>query len=209
MKDWRKMLGNIREILRRMRMNFDPNYVEGYYPGPMAGTTVPRPTTTPRPTPTVTPTPRPNMIARNPNIDQYHPQPQVENAMQTAGQRYGGVNPQLLTSLLYDIALSESGFNPNAQNSQSTAGGLYQFTDPTMQTAQVYQNKPGSTLSLDNLDKFDPQTAAMLAAYLISKGQLGRWAASQPAWGGGYTPEELAPFFVQSGGGNYANAQGR
>lgn len=163
------------------------------------GKTGPTATPSPSPSPTLTPTPMPSMIARNPDVSKYNISPQVENAMQMAGQQYGGDNKDLLTSLLYDIALTESGYNPGAKNPESTAGGLYQFTDPTMQTGQNYANMQGSTLDLPNTNKFDPQTASILAAYLISKGQLGRWDASNPKWGQNYTPEELAPYYSQSG----------
>ena len=153
--------------------------------------------------PAATPQPTPMemalAMARNPNAKKMRIPESVNSALRMATEKYK-VNP----TLLYDIALQESTYNPNAVNTTpegKQAGnpkGLFQFTDPTWQTVLNYQNMPGSSLKLPNTDRFDPQTNALAAAYLISKGQLGRWDASKDVWGDYYKEEELKPYYAQT-----------
>lgn len=133
--------------------------------------------------------------ARNPNYEKFNPDRSIVDAINQAASQY-----QIPPELLFDIALQESGFNPSSRSEQSTAKGLFQFTDPTWQTAQNYAGTEGSSLQWpENASPLNPEHAALVAAYLIKMGQLGRWDASKGVWGQYYKPEELEPFYAQSG----------
>lgn len=162
------------------------------------------PTAQPQQSPisTVAPTaiPQPSKVeARNPAISKFRITPAVSSALTTAANTFG-----LPPSILYDIALQESSFNPNLTNSTPAgvqAGnpkGLFQFTDGTWETVKNYANRPGSSLKLPNDNRFDPLTNALAAAYLIKNGQLGRWDASKNVWGSYYNDEELDPYYSQT-----------
>lgn len=152
------------------------------------------------PSPTVS-----DLLARNPAVTNFQISPIVEEAIRRASIKYG-VPP----SLLYDIALQESSFNPTADpfaegrgTEYAEAGyprGLFQITQPTLRDLMNYGTMPGNTLELSNTDLFDPYTNALMAAYLISKGQLGRWDASKGVWGPFYSEEELEPYYRQTPG---------
>ena len=113
-------------------------------------------------------------------------------------------------SLMFDIAAQESSFNPKSDpwnegrgQQYADAGypkGLYQLTDPLWSSLTEGTGDFGKSLRpmLKNVDRFDPETNALAAAYLISHGQLGRWNASQGVWGPGYTYEEILPFYNQT-----------
>jgi soluble lytic murein transglycosylase-like protein len=129
-------------------------------------------------------------IARNPQAPVEEIPTDISALINQAAQQYG-IPPELL----FDIAFSESGFNPQAQNPDSSAAGLFQFTDPTWLDVLRMAQTPDSGLNLEQgATPLDPQAAALVAAYLISQGQLGRWGASQGGWGQFYSPEELAPY---------------
>jgi soluble lytic murein transglycosylase-like protein len=114
----------------------------------------------------------------------------ISGFINQAAQQYG-IPPELL----FDLAFSESGFNPQAQNPESTASGLFQITQPTWLDVLRMAQTPNSGLNLEQeATPMDPESAALAAAFLISLGQLGRWGASQGGWGQFYSPEELAPY---------------
>lgn len=143
-------------------------------------------------------TPAPMMrAARNPAFSKFKVPDNVRVAIDKATDEF-----KLPPSLLYDIALQESSFNPTLKNPLpgSTAGGLFQFTDGTWDTVGNYSRMKGSSLrDWNNPDKFDPEANARAAAYLIKNGQLGRWTASSDVWGPHYTKDELLDFFAQTG----------
>lgn len=155
-------------------------------------------------TPTVEPVQSPvasskPSMARNPAVSRFNIPQVVHSAIEQAATRYG-----IPTSLLYDIALQESSFNPTARAADagfadSTAAGLFMFNDPTWDTVKKYAGMPGSSLQLpSNPNKMDPYLSALAAAYLISKGQLGRWDESKGVWGPHYSSEELEPYYTQT-----------
>jgi len=142
----------------------------------------------------------PTVTARNPAVAKYNITPVVQDAIVKAASKYG-VEP----SLLFDIALQESSFDPNLKNTTpsgieaGTPKGLFQFTPSTVETIKNYAKQPGSSISLpDNLDLFDPYVNAEMAAYLIAHGQLSRWNASQGVWGPQYSKEEISPYYSQT-----------
>lgn len=160
----------------------------------------------PSPTPIPSPTPAPmRQYGRHKDIGKYTISPEVRSAILDAATHYD-VNPDLM----FDIARQESSFNPKSNPWEETgdeqfrsAGypkGLFQITDPTMETLRNYKRTPGNTLIDFTDDLYDPRNNAMLAAYLISKGQLGRWDASLQHWGDLYSEDELRPYYVQSPG---------
>lgn len=183
------------------------------------------PAPTPTPTPTAIPTPVaqrspwipvgtpqsvPNsgggavVSARNPSASKFSIAPQVHTALSEAAQAY-----KIPPSLLYDIALQESSFNPTLVNTTPDAyrggkpinpTGLFQFTDDTWDTVKNYAAMPNSSLKLPNFERTDPKTNALAAAYLIKFGQLGRWDASKNVWGPYYKEEEISPYYAQTMG---------
>lgn len=137
-------------------------------------------------------------IARNPSISKFNVTPQVETAIRTAAETH-----KITPEILGDIAIQESSMDPTNSAARggfvnSTSKGLYMFNDPTWETVQNYKNKPGSSLKLPNDDRFDPNTSAQAAAYLIANGQLGRWYPSAAIWAPNYTWEELQPYLTQT-----------
>lgn len=160
------------------------------------------PTVKPTVTPTITPavTETPTVTARNPAVSNYVIPDSVHKAIKVASDTFK-LNP----SILYDVALQESSFDPNLVNTTPAgkkAGnptGLYQFTDNTWKTIlNSYNDKLGMSLHLPTTDRTDPTTNAMAAAYLIKMGQLGRWNASQGVWGPQYTQDETKPYYAQT-----------
>lgn len=136
-------------------------------------------------------------MGRNPSMGKFNVPSVVHDAIQKAATEFG-----VPASLLYDIALQESSFNPSLQNPQegSTAAGLFQFTNGTWDTVGNYARMQGSSLkNWNNPDKMDPYANARAAAYLIKNGQLGRWDASKGVWGPYYKPEEIQSYYSQSG----------
>lgn len=123
-------------------------------------------------------------LARNPEAEKFDIGSSIVEAINQAAQQYN-----VPAELLYDIALQESGFNPQAQSQSSTAGGLFQFTEPTWQDALKYGVVPGGA------DKYDPNLNASAAAYFMSQGHLNKWDASKPKWGQFYKDEELDPYY--------------
>ena len=142
-------------------------------------------------TPIRKPTPTPisyekRETARNPAIDRYVISDKVGGAIRSAAEKYG-----VPSSLLYDIALQESSFDPNPNpNPESTASGLFQFTSPTWGDITRWMGIPA------NSDRTDPQIAANAAAWAISNGLLSKWDASKDVWGQYYQPEELTDYYV-------------
>ena len=136
------------------------------------------------------------MGARNPAFSRYNVSAPVRTAIENAANEFN-----IPSSLLYDIALQESSFNPTLRNQQagSTAEGLFQFTNGTWDTVNRYARMPGSSLrNWNNPNKLDVNSNARAAAYLIKNGQLGRWNASQGVWGPQYSKEEVQPFYSQT-----------
>jgi len=139
-------------------------------------------------------------LARNPNIVKFKITGTVNQAINKASKKF-----DLPSTLLFDIALQESSFNHNLVNitpEGKEAGnptGLFQFTDDTWETVKRFSNDPESSLYkvLPNLDRKDPETNALAAAYLIKHGQLGRWDASRDVWGQYYSDEELESYYSQ------------
>lgn len=133
--------------------------------------------------------------ARNPNVKDFNISDTVKSAIDMAAKKY-----DIPASLLYDIALQESSFDPSKRNPQPgvTASGLFQFNDPTWETIQNYDRNPKNSIELTNNNRMDPNTSAMAAAYLIKHGQLGRWDASKGVWGQYYKPEELKSYYSQT-----------
>lgn len=189
-----------------------PKEQRQYSPAPSQQPYTPTKTTTPQqeyaqaePTPQqqyseVQPTSTPTITARNPAVTKFTISPVVQDAIIKAANKYG-VQP----SLLFDIALQESSFDPTLANTTPSGEavgvpkGLFQFTPDTVETIKNYANQPGSSISLpDNIDLFDPYINAEMAAYLIANGQLGRWNASQGVWGPQYSQEEVSPYYSQT-----------
>lgn len=118
----------------------------------------------------------------------------VVNAIENAAKKFG-----VPKEFLYDLAYSESSFNPTLQNTTPegvAAGrptGLFQFKPDTWKEVQNYMSKPGSIGKgvLENTDINDPFSNALAAAYLIKNGQLGKWDASQWNWGKYWPEDEL------------------
>jgi len=124
---------------------------------------------------------------RNPSTKKVKADPVVHAAIADASKKYG-----IPAEILYDIGFSESSLNPNPpKNPKSSAGGLFQFTNGTWETVKNYARMKGSTLKLPSIDKNDPRSSAMAAAYLIKNGQLGRWDASKWNWGEYWSDDEL------------------
>jgi len=176
----------------------------------------PEPLATPLPIPTATPLPtaKPSVapkqpLARNPNITKYQITDSVSQAIDKAAAKFN-----MPAELLYDVALKESSFNHTLVNETpegKAAGnptGLFQFTDSTWKVIEKFNSSPDSALykALPNLNRKDPETNALAAAYLISHGQLGRWDASKTdngqvgenTWGQYWSEEELKPYYVQT-----------
>lgn len=158
--------------------------------------------TTPTFTPTPTPTPmqKPKLqgqLGRNPKTAEVSIDPSVVQAITKAAQKYG-----LPPELLYDIAYGESSLNPNPPEVTDQYGrvhkGLFQFEPSTWKLAKSYANMPGSSLVMPREDYTDPEAAALVAAYLIKQGQLGKWNASEPSWGPHYSSEEILPYYEQT-----------
>jgi hypothetical protein len=156
----------------------------------------------PTPQPIVEQTPEPSptpMLARNQSLSKFTVTPQVETAIRNAATEHKLAGPEILG----DIAIQESSMDPTNSAERggfanSTSKGLYMFNDPTWQTVQNYKNMAGSSLRLENDDRFDPNTSAKAAAYLIANGQLGRWYPSAAVWAPNYTWEELQPYLTQT-----------
>ena len=140
-------------------------------------------------TPTASPSPLPSKIGygRSPKTQGTVPQESVTSAIQAASEKFG-----VPADLLYDIAFSESSYDPTKVNMTpegQEAGnptGLFQFTDDTW--ADVMSRYAGDEQSsiygvLPNDDRLDPNTNALMAAYLMKFGQLGKWDASEWNWG--------------------------
>jgi hypothetical protein len=156
------------------------------------------------PTQTVTPTPAPvaltdhTQLGRNPNIAKVSISQTVYDAINNAANTYG-IPPQLL----FDVGMAESTLNPNASNPKSTSAGLFMFNNGSWQTVQNYMKKPGSTLKMPDINRMNPYTSALAAAYLIKNGQLGRWDASKNdknntnSWGNYWNDEELKNYYAQ------------
>lgn len=139
--------------------------------------------------PMPTPTPHTSggvMYGRNPSTKIANST--ARSAIEAAAKQYG-----VPAALMYDIAMQESSLNPDARNPEPgvTAAGLFQINNPTWDTIHKYGNMPGSTLKLPSSNHMDPNTNAAAAAYLISKGQLGRWDASKNVWGKFWPDDEL------------------
>ena len=195
---------NIKEIIKNALLQLKPQQV--YSSGPA-----------PKPSPTVNPPTQPEQIARqviqqvsrpqqnpsrnavqmarNPNGKDFNISDTVKLAIEMAAKKY-----DIPASLLYDIALQESSFDPKKRNPQQgvTAQGLFQFNDPTWETVRKYDADPKNSIELANNNRMDPVTSAMAAAYLIKHGQLGRWDASKGVWGQHYKPEELKSYYSQT-----------
>ena len=75
------------------------------------------------------------------------------------------------------IARAESGLNCKVQNKNSSAGGLFQFINSTFLSTQKRLGKPQ-----DISRKYDCDENAQLGIYLLSKGELQHWKASQSVW---------------------------
>lgn len=140
-----------------------------------------------------------NTRGRNPKTTQITMRRDVYDAITQAADAY-----KVPRELMFDIAMAESTLEPTKTAGKlSSAVGLYMFTDGTWETVKNYANKVGSSLQLPNTNRWDPSASATAAAYLISKGQLGRWDASrigenQNAWGKYWTNEELADYYAQT-----------
>lgn len=174
---------------------------------PYSGRNKQSPQITASPLPSPTPTPMAQNVpaggyGRNPGLSRYTISPDVHRALNQASTKYN-----VPVELLYDMAAQESSFNPHLVNTTPAgrvAGnptGLYQFTDNTWSdVVNMYNNKPGMSLSLPNTNRTDPMTNAEAAAYLIKNGQLGKWDASEDVWGNYWTPDELEAlgFYKQS-----------
>jgi len=149
--------------------------------------------------PTVEPTPTVILqftTARNPAVSKFKIPENVHSAIKKASDEFG-----VPASILYDIALQESSFDPTLRNPDpnSTAGGLFQYTNGTWDTINNYANMPNSSLTnWNNPDKMDPEASARATAYLIKNGQLGRWNASQGVWGPQYTQDEMKNYYSQT-----------
>lgn len=152
----------------------------------------PEPTATPEPSPT----PIQSKLARNPHIVNFRISTKVKSAINKAADQF-----DIPATLLFDIALQESSFDPSKENLDAPPGlnpqGLFQFTDSTWEIIKVYNSMEGGSLDLPNFNRFDPITNATAAAYLIKFGQLGRWDASKGVWGPYYTDEELESYYSQ------------
>ena len=211
-----------REITIPARNNtlVSPDVQDWKAPQPKLATNI-QPTiarTQPTPQPVIqeesTPTPRitNNVIGRNLNSKNFTVTPTVEQSMSKAANYYKLNHPELMG----DIALQESSYDPNKVAAEgiydgkhrdengniiplSTSKGLYMYNDPTWDTVNVYKNNKDSTLNLPSDDRMDPETSSMATAYLITNGQLGRWAASANVWAPNYTWEELQPYLTQTG----------
>lgn len=189
----------VREVLNRQTGQFERVPVDQGPPPAVKGVT-----SMPTPTPTPMPPFRSEGTGRDPSIGNYPITPEVRSALSTAATAY-----KVPISLLYDIAKSESSFDPNNPGPKGARDektgevlnpiGLFQFTDKTWNDVLTrYNDKPGMSLHLPTTDRRDPLTNALAAAYLIKFGQLGRWKASKESWGKFYKPQELQPYYSQT-----------
>ena len=78
-------------------------------------------------------------------------------------------------TLLYNIAMCESGLNPLARNhGGSSASGLFQFMPSTFLASPA--GEAGRSI-------WDPRASAEAAAYKVANGGLNAWYSSQRCWG--------------------------
>lgn len=154
---------------------------------------VPKETASITPQPSPTPFEKMFKVGRIPAIATMKISDRVTNAIENAARTYN-----VPSELLYDVAFAESSLDPNKRNPKGSDTGLYQFTDETWETVKNYAQMKGSSLKLSNFDRYNPETSALAAAYLIKFGQLGRWDASKWNWGQHYKEDEIEPYYSQT-----------
>lgn len=141
------------------------------------------------------PTPTPQIQPRNPNWEVWQRQNPKGFEELLAGARQASERHGVPADMLMDMSgLETSGglqMNPPAGH---TARGYFMFNEPTL--SDPY-------LPVDVPEDFDPMSAtdsADLAAQLMKKKQMGRWAVANGKGAGGnsmrdfYSPEELSPY---------------
>lgn len=135
-----------------------------------------------------TPTPTPfslKELARNPAMVKFNPRDDVVRAIKGASES-AGVPP----TLLFDIALQESSFDPAKVNPQTKKHvGLFQFDEPTWSDMIRWGYVPAGS------KREDPVANAQAAAMAIKNRWLDKWTASKNVWGQYYKPEELRMFY--------------
>lgn len=151
--------------------------------------------TTQKTAPTPSPSPTPMVSPRNPNWQTWQRQnpkgfEELLSGAQLASQKHG-----VPADMLMDMSgLETSGGLQLDPPAGHTARGYFMFNEPTLNDPYLPATVP---------DDFDPMSAtqsADLAAQLIKKKQLGRWAVAKGKGAGGdslsdfYSPEELAPY---------------
>lgn len=149
----------------------------------------------PTPTPSPSPTPMPQIQPRNPNWEhwqQVNPKgfQELLSGAQLASERHG-----VPADMLMDVSgLETSGGTQLGSPAGHTAAGYFMFNDPTLNDPYLPADVPA------DFDKNSATASADLAAQLIKKKQLGRWAVAKGKGAGGnslgdfYSPEELAPY---------------
>lgn len=83
-------------------------------------------------------------------------------------------------NLAWNIANSESGFDPNAENPHSTASGAFQYLDGTFKSYCINKYKLTDTMA----DKNNPIIQVNCAIYMLKeKDGWKHWQASKHVWG--------------------------
>lgn len=152
-------------------------------------------TPTPTPEPAVLGAQTPQIQPRNPNWahwQQVNPKgfQELLSGAQLASERHG-----VPADLLMDVSgLETSGGTQLGSPQGHTAAGYFMFNDTTLNDPYLPAQVPA------DFDKNSATQSADLAAQLIKKRQLGRWAVAKGKGAGGntlgdfYSPEELAPY---------------
>lgn len=155
----------------------------------------PTPTITTAPSPAPTPTPMPSDNPRNPNWGQWKRNNPKGFEELLSGAKLASTKHGVPAGLLMDVSgLETSGGTQLNPPMGHTASGYFMFNQPTINDPYLPAKVPSG---------FDPMSAtdsADLAAQLIRKKQLSRWAVLNTPGAGKnmltdfYSPEELAPY---------------
>jgi len=145
---------------------------------------------------TVSPSPQPQVNPRNPNWALWKKQnpkgfEALSSGAELASQKHG-----VPADMMMDLSgLETSGGTQLGSPVGHTAGGYYMFNNPTLNDPYLPVNIP------EDFDRNSATQSADLAAQLIKKRQLGRWAVAKGKGAGGntlgdfYSEEEMSPYF--------------
>lgn len=141
------------------------------------------------------PTPTPQIQPRNPNWEVWQRQNPKGFEELLAGARQASENTGVPADLLMDVSgLETSGGTQLNPPKGHTASGYFMFNDPTLNDPYLPADVPV------DFDRNSATQSAQLAAELMKKQQLGRWAVAKGKGAGGnslkdfYSDEELAPY---------------